>query len=34
MRNQGLANHYAYPEERIKNFYFYALKNCKFLQEV
>jgi len=34
MRNQGLATHYAYPEEIIKKNYYHALNNCKFLQEV
>jgi hypothetical protein len=34
MLKQGLATHYAYPEEIIKKNYYHALNNCKFLQEV
>ena len=31
MLKQGLAGHYAYPEERVKKNYYHLLNNCKFL---
>jgi hypothetical protein len=34
MLKQGLANHYAYPEEIVKKNYYDLLNSCKFLQEV